>query len=99
MLKLPTTPESITPLRQRHPESGSIPLVVSCRGGFAADTGGFFLLPFGSNGELLGSGSNGTGTPVLGAASAAADADGAERAGNRLVRTGQMDPEHRQCEF
>lgn len=46
ILKLPTATESITPLRLRHPEPGSVPLVVSCRGGFVADTGGafYFLL-------------------------------------------------------
>lgn len=57
-----------------------------------------FLLRRGSDGELNGSGSDRTGTLALGATLAAA-ADGAERAGRRCDRGGEMDPERRQCEF
>lgn len=49
-------------------------------------------LPVGSNGELHGSGSDRSGTPVLG--SGPADAGGSELAGGGRVGTGEVEPGH-----
>lgn len=70
--------------------------VVSCRSECFRSCWWFLLGP-GSNGELRGSRSARTRAPVLGAAPAGAD--GSERAGQRRVRTGEVDPGRRQCEF